>query len=56
MLELWPDPKSVYFKDSKLDMKKNGFFCAGGLRSALAAKTLSEMLFKNVSHIHGFLV
>ena len=31
MLELWPDPKSVYFKDSKLDMKKNVFFCAGVL-------------------------
>ena len=28
-------------------------FCAGGLRSALAAKTLQEMGFKKVSHIDG---
>ena len=28
-------------------------FCAGGLRSALAAKTLKEMGFKKVCHIAG---
>ena len=28
-------------------------FCAGGLRSALAAKSLKEMGFENVSHIDG---
>ena len=28
-------------------------FCAGGLRSALAAKTLKDMGFKNVSHVDG---
>ena len=28
-------------------------FCAGGLRSALAAKTLKDMGYKNVSHIEG---
>ena len=28
-------------------------FCAGGLRSALAAKTLNDMGFKKVSHIDG---
>ena len=28
-------------------------FCAGGLRSALAAKALKEMGFENVSHIDG---
>ena len=28
-------------------------FCAGGLRSALAAKSLQEMGFKNVAHIDG---
>ena len=54
MLEFWLDPESVYFKNSKLDMKKKMvLFCAGGLRSALAAKTLREMGFENVSHIHG---
>ena len=28
-------------------------FCAGGLRSALAAKSLKEMGFENISHIDG---
>ena len=28
-------------------------FCAAGGRSALAAKTLQDMGFKNVSHIDG---
>ena len=54
MLEFWLDPESVYFQEGKLDMKKEMvLFCAGGLRSALAAKTLIDMGFKNVSHIHG---
>ena len=54
MLEFWLDPESVYFKDGKLDMNKEMvLFCAGGLRSALAAKTLQEMGFKKVSHIDG---
>ena len=54
MLEFWLDPESVYFKDGKLDMDKEMvLFCAGGLRSALAAKSLKEMGFKKVSHIKG---
>ena len=54
MLEFWLDPESAYFKDGKLDPNKEiVLFCAGGLRSALAAKTLSDMGFKNVSHIDG---
>lgn len=54
MLEFWLDPDSVYFKDRKLDMNKEMvLFCAGGLRSALAAKTLQEMGFEKVSHIDG---
>ena len=54
MLEFWLDPESPYFKEGKLDMKKEMvLFCAGGLRSALAAKTLKDMGFKNVSHIDG---
>ena len=28
-------------------------FCAGGLRSALAAKSLKDMGFEKVSHIDG---
>ena len=54
MLEFWLDPESPYFKNGKLDMNKEMvLFCAGGLRSALAAKALKEMGFKKVSHIDG---
>ena len=54
MLEFWLDPDSPYFKQGKLDMNKEMvLFCAGGLRSALAAKTLKDMGFKKVSHIDG---
>ena len=54
MLEFWLDPESIYFKDGKLDLDKEMvLFCAGGLRSALAAKTLKDMGFDKVSHIDG---
>ena len=54
MLEFWLDPEGSYFKSGKLDMTKEMvLFCAGGLRSALAAKSLKEMGFENVSHIDG---
>ena len=54
MLEFWIDPNSQYFKDGKLDLNKEMvLFCAGGLRSALAAKSLQEMGFEKVSHIDG---
>ena len=54
MLEFWLDPEGPYFKSGKIDMNKEMvLFCAGGLRSALAAKSLKEMGFKQVSHIDG---
>ena len=54
MLEFWMDPESPYFKEGKIDMNKEiVLFCAGGLRSALAAKTLKDMGFEKVSHIDG---
>ena len=54
MLEFWLDPNSPYFKEGKLDMNKEMvLFCAGGLRSALAAKSLKDMGFDKVSHIDG---
>ena len=54
MIEFWLDPESVYFKDGKLDMDKEMvLFCAGGLRSALAVKSLQEMGYKRASHIDG---
>jgi rhodanese-related sulfurtransferase len=54
MLEFWLDPEGPYFKSGKIDMSKEMvLFCAGGLRSALAAKSLQEMGFEKVSHIDG---
>ena len=54
MLEFWLDPNSAYFRDGKLELDKEMvLFCAGGLRSALAAKSLQDMGFKKVSHIDG---
>ena len=54
MLEFWMDPNSSYFKEGKVDMNKEiVLFCAGGLRSALATKTLQSMGFTNISHIDG---
>jgi len=54
MLEFWLDPEGPYFKSGKIDMTKElVLFCAGGLRSALAAKSLKEMGFENISHIDG---
>ena len=54
MLEFWMDPSSSYFQKGKIDQNKEiVLFCAGGLRSALADKTLQDMGFKKVSHIDG---
>jgi len=53
MLEFWLDPESPYYKkDIPLD-KDLILFCAQGMRSALATKTLKDMGFKRVSHIEG---
>ena len=54
MLEFWMDPGSPYFKEGKIDMDKEMvLFCAGGLRSALATKSLKEMGFKKICHVDG---
>ena len=54
MLEFWLDPDGPYFKTGKIDINKEMvLFCAGGLRSALAAKSLKEMGFEKVSHVDG---
>ena len=55
MLEFWLDPESPYYKKEKFDdtSKSIVLFCAGGMRSALAAKTLKEMGYINVAHIDG---
>ena len=53
MLEFWIDPESPYYKPMFGEDKKFVFFCAGGLRSALAAKTAQDMGLKPVAHVLG---
>ena len=53
MLEFWIDPESPYAKPIFTEQKRFVFFCAGGLRSALAAKTAQDMGLENVAHIEG---
>jgi rhodanese-related sulfurtransferase len=53
MLEFWIDPESPYHKPVFAQDKKYVFFCAGGLRSALAAQTAHRMGLAPVAHIAG---
>ena len=53
MLEFWIDPASPYAKPQFQQDRRFVFFCAGGLRSALAAATAKEMGLKPVAHIEG---
>ena len=53
MLEFWIDPASPYHKTVFAEPKRFVFFCAGGWRSALAAKTAQDMGLEHVAHIGG---
>ena len=54
MLEFWLDPESPYYQSNKIeDIKKMVLFCALGLRSALATKSLVDMGYKNIAHVEG---
>ena len=53
MLEFWIDPASSYYKPAFGQDKKYVFFCAAGLRSALATQTAQKMGLKPVAHIKG---
>ena len=54
MLEVYLDPKSPIFQNGQSDQNKEFIlFCAGGVRSALAVKSLKEMGYKKTSHIDG---
>src|SRR4051794_12320550 len=53
MLEFWIDPESPYAKPIFAEPKRFVFFCAGGWRSALAAKTAQDMGLEKVAHIEG---
>ena len=54
LLEFSLNPNGALIQNNIIDIKKDiVLFCAAGGRSALAAKTLNDMGFKNVSHIEG---
>ena len=53
MLEFWIDPESPYAKPVFQEDRKFVFFCAGGMRSALAAHTAQRMGLKPVAHVEG---
>ena len=53
MLEFWIDPESSYHKLFFAEDKTFIFYCAGGLRSALAAKTAQDMGLEPVAHLRG---
>ena len=54
MLEVYLDPNSPVFQNGQLDQDKEFvLFCAGGVRSALAVKSLKDMGYQKISHIDG---
>lgn len=53
MLEFWIDPESPYHKPIFAEDRRFVFYCAGGWRSALAAKTAQDMGLTKVAHIGG---
>lgn len=54
MLEFWIDPESPYHKPWLAEDRLYVFFCAGGLRSLLAAQIAQRMGLKTASMIGGF--
>ena len=54
MLEVYLDPNSPVFQNGQIVQNKEFvLFCAGGVRSALAVKSLKDMGYQKVSHIDG---
>ena len=54
MLEVYLDPNSPVFQNGQIDQNKEFvLFCAGGVRSALAVKSLKDMGYQKISHIDG---
>ena len=53
-LEILLNPNSDVFKNGQIDKDKEVvLFCAGGIRSEMSVKSLTEKGFKNISHIEG---
>ena len=54
MLEVYLDPNGPIIQNGQVDKNKELIlFCAGGVRSALAVKSLKEMGYAKISHIDG---
>lgn len=53
MIEFWADPDSPYHKSIFHTDRKLILFCASGLRSALAVRTLQDMGMDNVLDMEG---
>ena len=54
MLEVYLDANSPIIQSGQVDTNKEFIlFCAGGVRSALAVKSLKEMGYEKISHIDG---
>ena len=54
MLEVYLDPNNPIMQNGQIDKNKElVLFCAGGVRSALAVKSLKEMGYEKISHIDG---
>ena len=55
MLEFWVSPDSPYTNEIFGEDREFVLCCAGGMRSALSAKTLKDMGMEKISHIEtGF--
>jgi len=51
MLEFWFDPESPYYREGLQFDDRYVLYCAGGQRSALAAKALGDLGYTNVAHL-----
>ena len=53
MLEFWIDPASTYYRNVFSPEKRYILYCAGGGRSALAAKAMRDMGYRDVAHLES---
>lgn len=51
MLEFWFDPESPYYRSGLVYGDRFVLYCAGGQRSALAAKALQDLGYTNIAHL-----
>lgn len=53
MLEFYADPATSYHMEVFRPDRRIILYCAAGSRSALAARTLQELGYRNVAHLDG---